>query len=63
MQSTRLVRSKEVKVKKVKKAVLKISVHFNSQMIAITVVAAVFVIVMAVTCFIFFLRKSGRVKF
>jgi hypothetical protein len=53
---------------RVNKDILKISVHFDSQMIGITVAAAVvFVIIVTMSCFIFILRrrrrKEGEVKF
>jgi heme/copper-type cytochrome/quinol oxidase subunit 2 len=45
----------------VNKDILKISVHFDSQMIVITVVAAVvFMIIVTVACFIFILRRRRR---
>jgi hypothetical protein len=45
----------------VNKDILKISVHFDSQMIVITVVAAVvFMNIVTVACFIFILRRRRR---
>jgi heme/copper-type cytochrome/quinol oxidase subunit 2 len=44
----------------VNKDILKISVHFDSQMIGITVAAALLVIIVTVACFIFFRRRRRR---
>jgi hypothetical protein len=59
-----VVRKKRISIQ-MKKDVLKISAHIDSQTIGFTA-AAVFVIIVAVVCFIFILRrrrKKGEMKF